>query len=110
MTKAKIEKISKNLGWSIDWYKQDNGKYVTFSKYSPYGQDFSFEVFYDNLDELADKIYEYYDNYDPSEEASHWLDKSGHGKNGAPYEMGDVYKDMCDCQNMVEELYDALVA
>lgn len=110
MTKAKIERIAEKLGWNVSWEKQGNKKYATFQKYSPYGQDFFFDVYYKNLDEVAVKIYEYYEDFDPSEEASLWLDETGHGKNNAPYKMGDVYKDMCDCEKMIEELYDALVA
>jgi hypothetical protein len=81
-----------------------------FSQFSPAGQDFNCEVDYKTLDKIWNKVFEYYKSYDPSYEASLWLNESGHGKNGAPYEMGDVYNDMCDCKKMVEELYDALVA
>jgi len=109
MTKKKIENIANNLDWSLSWDNDGSVKYVEFSKYSPYGQDFSFIVWYDNLEEIVEKIFEYYQNYDPSEEASYWLDDSGHGKNGAPYEMGDVYKDMKDCEEMVFELYQQLL-
>lgn len=34
-----------------------------------------------------------------------WLDSDGHGINGAPYDMKDVYEDMEACQNMILELY-----
>lgn len=110
MTKAKIEKIASQLDWNIEWYISGGNKWVVFSKSSPCGQDFSIELCYINLEQLIEELYNYYDNYDPSYQAYIWLDNSGHGKNGAPYEMGDVYNDMCDCKKMVEELYDALVA
>ena len=68
-----------------------------FGKYSSEGQDFGFYIDKkDTLDEFADKILYYYEAYDPSEEASLWLGPDGHGKNGAPYRMIDVYNDMVD--------------
>ena len=38
------------------------------------------------------------------EEAYIWLDDSGHGKNGAPHDMKDVYEDMEACKSMLGEL------
>jgi hypothetical protein len=109
MTKAKIEKIAEGLGWDVSWDKYDNGsKYVTFSQYSPAGQDFSFEVNYKTLDEIWNNVFDYYESYDPSYEAYLWLDNSGHGENGAPYEMIDVYNDMKACEEMLCKLYEAL--
>ena len=109
MTKAKIEKIASDLGWSISWYKNNAGsKFVVFSKFSPAGQDFNCEVNYKILDEIWNNVFEYYKSYDPSYEAYLWLDGSGHGKNGAPYEMIDVYNDMKACEEMLSDLYQAL--
>ena len=34
--------------------------------------------------------------------------EDGHGKNGAPYDMKDLYGDMEACQDMIYELYQAL--
>lgn len=80
---------------------------IEFQKYSPEGQDFSFTIDkLGTLEDLADSIYDYYECYDPSEEAYIWLDSSGHGKNGAPYDMKDVYEDMVACKEMVLELYE----
>lgn len=38
-----------------------------------------------------------------------WLDDTGHGRNGAPYDMIDVYNDMLWWRNSLEELSDFLV-
>jgi hypothetical protein len=109
MTKEKIEKIASDLGWSVSWDKNNNGsKFVMFSQFSPAGQDFNCEVDYKTLDEIWNKVFEYYKSYDPSYEAYLWLDESGHGKNGAPYEMIDVYNDMKACEEMLCNLYQAL--
>lgn len=53
-------------------------------------------------------IYRQYIDYNPSEETYYWLDSTGHGKNGAPYEMIEVYNDMVECENMILSLYDDL--
>ena len=63
---------------------------------------------YENLGEIEDKLREYYDNYDPNYETYLWLDESGHGKNGAPYEMIDVYNDMKACEEMIDKLACAI--
>lgn len=43
--------------------------------------------------EFAKSLAEFAKGYDVSHEAYLWLDSDGHGKNGAPYEMIDVYRD-----------------
>ena len=108
MTKNKIEKIAEELGWTVTWDNNDGTKFVMFSQYSPAGQDFNVELEYKNLGEIEYKLREYYDNYDPSYEAYLWLDNDGHGKNGAPYEMIDVYNDMVACEEMIDKLACAI--
>lgn len=97
--------IEKN-DWSIDY--EDDGT-IYFSKYSPAGQDFGFYIeSVNSIEELADKIYDQYNEYDVSEAAYLWLDEDGHGKNGAPYDMKDVYEDMEACQANIFELYEII--
>lgn len=94
------------FGWHITDYK--NGSFY-FSKYSPAGQDFGFEVEGEDIKDLAGSIYKYYEDYDVSHEAYLWLDEWGHGRNGAPYDMKDVYEDMEACQDMVWELHEVII-
>lgn len=109
MTKEKIEKIAEGLGWTVTWSENhDELCSVMFSKYSPAGQDFNCEVDYKTLDEIGMKVFDRYESFDASYEAYVWLDDSGHGANGAPYEMIDVYNDMKACEEMLCELYQAL--
>ena len=90
----------------IDWHvtKEDNNNFL-FSKYSPAGQDFSFYAQGKNAQELTNNIYEAYNNFDPSYETYIWLDNTGHGINGSPYNMKDIYYDMEWCQNQILELF-----
>ena len=115
----KIYEIAEREGWQVDYYyvdEQETKVTFSFEKYSPAGQDFYFEVsvpneedediFYDNV---ADAIYEYWEGCDVCYETYIWLDETGHGKNGAPYDMKDVYEDTQACEDMTHDLWLALV-
>lgn len=103
--KRKTIKKLERAGFS---YSKENGIHI-FGKFSPYGQDFSFELNdADDIDDLARAAKKCYDNFDPSEEAYLWLDETGHGKNGAPYDMKDVYEDMEACEGFIMEVVDIL--
>lgn len=104
LNKKLLDKIEAN-GWSIFDYGNNS---FYFSKYSPAGQDFGFEVEGEDLDEIASKIYDYYDDFDVSYETYLWLDGNGHGTNGAPYDMKDLYEDMQTCEEYVYELYEII--
>jgi len=102
----KIIKKAEELDWVIT--DEGNNQYL-FSKYSPAGQDFNITVEGRNAEELIHDIYERYDNFDVSYETYLWLDSTGHGTNGAPYDMRDLYEDMESCQDMILELYNKLI-
>lgn len=110
----KIYEIAKRNGWQADCYYVNNETELCFSfeKSSPAGQDFYIsvsvpneedeDIFYDNV---TDAIYEYWEGFDVSYETYIWLDETGHGKNGAPNDMMDVYKDMKACEDMIHDLW-----
>lgn len=107
----RIIEIAEENGWKVDIESNDGDDFsYEFSKYSPADQDFSFETEMkdNNVHTLLNDIEEYYDNYDCSYEAYLWLDNTGHGLNGAPYDMKDVYEDMEACKKMVYELWKLL--
>lgn len=87
----KIIKVAENCGWKV---KKCNDEYWLFSIYSPQGQDCSIESSARTLEELIETLRNFCDSFDVSEETYLWLDNFGHGKNGAPYDMKDVYEDM----------------
>ena len=106
LSKRTIEKIE-DLGFSVEL--ESDGCY-RFGRYSSAGQDFSFYVYIgETMSDFAYNILNYHDNFDPSEEAYLWLDDSGHGKNGAPYDMRDVYDDMEECKGFIYELYEFII-
>ena len=109
MTKKQIEAVLESEGWSYTWGVgcYDN-KYLEISSYSPAGQDLSLDIDYKSFSDVLGMVNYHYENYDPSAEAYLWLDETGHGKNGAPYDMIDVYNDMVACKAMIKKLYEAL--
>ena len=110
MIQQKITEIAEILGWSVDFSELQNGKTdVNFAKYTSYGQDFNFSVELedDDMEAFIDNIHEYYENFDADEEAYIWIGSDGHGKNGAPYHIADIVKDMEEAEVMMADLYEA---
>ena len=110
MIQQKITEIAETLGWSVDFSEPHNGSIdVNFAKYTSYGQDFNFSVELedDDMEAFIDNIHEYYENFDVDEEAYIWIGSDGHGKNGAPYHIADIVKDMEEAEAMIADLYEA---
>lgn len=110
MIQQKITEIAEILGWNVDFSEPQNGKTdVNFAKYTSYGQDFNFSVELedDDMEAFIDNIHEYYENFDVDEEAYIWIGSDGHGKNGAPYHIADIVKDMEEAEAMIADLYEA---
>ena len=96
------EKV-KDLEWTVTEDEYD----INFQKYVG-SQNFNFSISRndeDTLGDIAKKVEAIYLNFDASEEAYPWLDNSGHGANGAPYDMIDVYNNMVDCERNIRKLY-----
>ena len=102
-----LQNVIDNLGWYFKVSEADPGWfYVLLSKESPMYQDFNIEIHTDeNIDTFIEEIYSRYICFDVSYETYLWLDSEGHGKNGAPYDMRDVYNDMEWCKEEVKKLW-----
>lgn len=106
--KKEITEIAESLNFNIT-ISEDVDVNISFAKTSSYGKDFNFEISVDKYASMFGiwrELQSYQNNFDVSAEAYLWLDESGHGKNGAPFEMIDVYKDMEECKGFVTELAD----
>ena len=114
----KIYEIAEREGWTVDYCyvgEKETEIMFSFQKYSPAGRDFYFEVsvpneegedtFYENITEAIDK---YWEGFDVCYETYIWLDETGHGRNGAPYDMKDLYEDTQACADMIHDLWLAL--
>lgn len=97
-----IEKVEQ-FGWNVEI--EDN-TIISLSKESSQGQDFSILVdTKNNICIFLENLYKCYENFDISYETYLWLDSDGHGKNGAPYDMRDLYDDMEECMESILTLY-----
>lgn len=107
----RIIEIAESQGFSVSTEINGNNVEFVFSQYTNFGQDFSFEVTMEDNDinTLIEEIDNYYEGYDPDEEAMLWVGPDGHGRNGAPYRLADVVKDMEQCEQMIKDLLDALI-
>ena len=114
----KIYEIAEREGWKVDYEYTDEKETeicFSFNKYSPAGRDFYFEVFVPNDEDedafcynVRHAIYKYWEGFDVCYETYIWLDETGHGRNGAPYDMKDLYEDMQACSDMIHDLWIAL--
>ena len=113
----KIYEIAEREGWAVSHhYESETIVYFLFSKFSPLGKDFNVEITVDDDQEDEDFVYEnvcnavydFWDCYDVCEETYLCLDETGHGRNGAPRDMKDLYEDMQACEDMIHDLWLAL--
>ena len=97
-----IEKLN------YDIQKEDEDFY-SIRAFSPCGQDCIASINTENDANLfIANIKDYADNFDVSYETYLWLDNTGHGTNGAPYDMKDVYEDMEWWKNSLNKLANTL--
>ncbi len=97
LTWEDVEEKIETLGFRIsNWESNGNSYSCEIEKYSPAGQDcyFILQCEKDNPASVSEAFKELYENYDPDKETMLWVDADGHGKNGAPYRLSDVLKDM----------------
>ena len=100
----KLTTMIENADFSID-YEDDN--IIDFGKYSTAGQDFHFSIDTENnLDYFLMNILSSYQDFDVSYETSLWIGSDEKKKNGAPYEINDIYEDMEECHGFIIELYN----
>ncbi len=107
----RIIEIAEGQGFSVQTEVKDDEVEFTFSQYSDFGQDFNIFATMKDYDiySLIEELDNFYEGYDPDEEAMLWVGPDGHGKNGAPYRLTDVVKDMEQCEQMAKDLLDALI-
>ena len=109
LTKKKIEEKAGSLDWKTTWTDQSKRhKAVEFQSCTTFGQDITINIDYEKLSEIEGEVYRKYTDFDVSEETSLWIGSDGHGKNGAPYEIEDIVKDMKEAENMILELSEGI--
>ena len=110
MTREKFIDLVEELDWNVSVDETDEGLDIELENWSSYGQDLLVPISCKkDFSDFLDNLYEYYENYDVSYETILWVDPlTGHGRNGAPYELKDILADMESCENMIEELHTSL--
>lgn len=94
-------------GFSVE---QETESVYWISRFTPKFQDCGASIDTEgDAENFISNIREYAWLFDVSYETYIWLDDTGHGRNGAPYDMIDVYNDMLWWRNSLEELSDFLV-
>lgn len=120
--KMMVKETGERLGWTVHFYTQTVRKfmadsfssggtmeeqYASFYKFSPAGEDFGFDVFYeDTLDSLIDGVKEYAATFDVDEHVELWIDSRG--KNGVPSSIKELVYDAEAIDRMCQELAMAL--
>lgn len=107
----RITDIAEDKGWTVNTETKDAIVEFEFSQSTDFGQDFSFSASMNDGDiySLIESVNDYYEGYDPDEEALLWVGPDGHGRNGAPYRLSDIIKDMEQAESMVNELLETLI-
>lgn len=96
-----VETIAEELDWSC---RMDNDT-ICLQIFSPAGQDCNLEIEATDFDDFRDKVREYYEGYDPDDEAALWYGK----KRGEPSSLRDLLNDMEWYDNKLKELSETLI-
>ena len=96
----RIIEIAESQGFFVETEIMKDKIEFTFSQFTDFGQDFNIFATMRNYDiyTLIEDVDNFYEDYDPDAEAMLWVGSDGHGKNGAPYRLTDVVKDMEQCE------------
>lgn len=105
VTMEKIFKIARKMNWDVE--EADN-KVFFFKSYDRMVFKITVEK-RDTVEEFLKELCKRERELDPSKEAYKWLDDTGHGKCGAPSEMGEVYKAASKFKADAWLLRDALI-
>lgn len=104
MTQKQIIDAAERAGWNCKIKKAKFGYDICFNTDSPCNQDVNCEISVRTLDEVPDEVYEYWQAYDPEEEAMLWF-----GANrGEPKSLRKLLDDMDWVDDMLERLDMAL--
>lgn len=112
MSKILLKKFEK-MGFKVeeDAVGPNDDLAYNFIKSTPAGMEYMVTIETgESYHRFALNAYDQYADYDPSYEAYICLDNTGHGRNGAPYDMRDVYEDMLCCEQYLLDIYRTLVA
>lgn len=97
-----IVEIIENEGWRIVEYESEE---VCIGKYSPAGEDF---FFYVPIQNFAEEVEEYAQDFDVDEHVEMWIDARKRGVSGVPSTIRELLEDAEAIQKMLNDLAEAL--
>ena len=104
----KLEKIVE-IAESLDWSVTKNGAWYEFSKYSPAGEDFSFTVYDETGNDIAECVAVYVDGFDKDDHVEMWMEARRNGVDGVPT-IRELVDDAEEIEKMLNELAESLEA
>lgn len=107
MTFEKAKEIAEELGWKVEpdtWGSFDGNRCITFSKTSPAGEDFSFEIWSNEDESIATETRSYANDFDEEEHVQLMSNAPG-----AP-SLKELVADAEKIKKMVNNLADAFDA
>lgn len=99
----KITKAAEACGWSVRIWN-DGNKNICFSNSSPEGEDLELEYMYDDHDDLAEQLFDEYNDFSPND---HVCDLIRSGATGLP-SVHDLCDDADEIERMYYDLYEAI--
>lgn len=108
-----IVRKAEELDWKVTFESQkragtgEEERYAEFSQYSPAGEDFSFCVFFNEIEEIPHEVAVYSMEFDPDDHIEMWVEARKNGVSGVP-SIRELVKDADDINDMIEKLSDAL--
>lgn len=113
LTVNTIQNIAEQLGWNVSYSEQKNNKdgmdkIASFYQYSPAGEDFGFDCFYKDADDLKTEIVKAYYDFDVDEHVEMWIEAKRNGVSGVP-DVVTLVDDARAIQDMLDEFCGALL-
>lgn len=107
-----LRNIIEDNDWNVTCCEIDNNIItLELQTYTNYDCDFTIIISYEvnsnkaiEKENLINALIEFYNNFDVSYETYLWLDNTGHGTNGAPYDMKDIYEDQLYAIEQLDKL------
>ncbi len=113
ITRDGVIEAGNRLGWSVSFEKQGIGPeletYVEFRQSSPAGEDFSVTVFYEELSDIVEGIYSYWQDFDIEEHVEMWIEAKRSGVGGVP-DVVTLVDDAKEIDGMLEQLFEEVSA
>ena len=91
----------------LDWSVSIDGDCWEFGKYSPAGEDFTFSVNVEDVENVWREVRQYANDFDTEEHIEMWVEARRNGVSGVP-SIRRLVEDADDIDEMLDELADAL--